>query len=128
MRPAATDTRSLIIQKDTSCGPDEIKRGHDTSTDTLSLASLQDRASGQDIPPELYSRHVATDTRSLVSTRDNFSATIPVQQTLRIDVHTQSIPTIRHDVSSNTRAPAEQRHTSVQVSHSLTYKIRFLCF
>ncbi|CAF2854707.1 unnamed protein product [Rotaria sp. Silwood2] len=127
MRPAATDTRNLIIQKDTACGSDEAKRAHDTSTDTLSLISLHDRASGLDIPPELLSRHVSTDTRTLISTRDNFSATTPVTQTLQIHAQTQSIPTIKHDASSNTNPQAEQRHTGIQavqeqplVKHSTT--------
>jgi hypothetical protein len=122
MRQAATDTRSLITQKDTACGPDETKRGRDTSTDTLSLVSFNDRASGHDIPPELFSRHVSTDTRTLISTRDNFSTTIPVTQTIHIDAQTQSIPPVQHDASSNTVAPAEQRHTGVQVSYLLNYK------
>jgi len=116
MRPAATDTRNLITQKDTACGPDETKHIHDISTDTLSLISLHDRASGHDIPPELFSRHVSTDTRTLISVRDNFSTTIPVIQKVHIDAQTQSISTVQHDASSNTLAPAEQRHTSVQVS------------
>ncbi len=117
MRPAATDTRNLILQKDTACGPDETKRGRDTATDTLSLISLHDRASGHDIPPELLARHVSTDTRTLINTRDNFSTTIPVVQTVQIDAQTQSIPSVQRDASSNTLAPAEQRHTGIQVSH-----------
>jgi hypothetical protein len=119
MRPAATDTRSLITQKDTACGPDEIKPGRDTATDTLSLVSHNDRASGQDIPPELFTRHVSTDTRTLITTRDNFSATIPTVQSVRNDAQTQSISMVQHDASSNTLAPAEQRHTGVQVSDVL---------
>ncbi|CAF5143251.1 unnamed protein product, partial [Rotaria magnacalcarata] len=43
MRPAATDTRNLIIQKDTACGADETKRGCDMSTDTSCLRILNDR-------------------------------------------------------------------------------------
>ncbi|CAF1279168.1 unnamed protein product [Rotaria sp. Silwood1] len=127
MRPAATDTRNLIIQKDTACGSDETKRACDTSTDTLSLISLHDRASGLDFPPELLSRHVSTDTRTLISTRDNFSATIPITPPIQIHAQTQSIPTIQHHTSSNTNPPAEQRHTGVQavqeqplVKHSTT--------
>jgi hypothetical protein len=115
VRPAATDTRSLITQKDIACGPNEAQQVRDTSTDTISLLSLHDRASGHDIPPELLARHVSTDTRTLISTQDNFSTTIPVIQTVHIDVQTQSIPTVQHHVSSNTLAPAEQRHTGVQV-------------
>jgi hypothetical protein len=121
MRQAATDTRSLVTQKDTSCGPDETRRGHDTATDTISLTAFHDRASGQDIPPELFSRHASTDTRTLISTRDNFSITIPVIQTVRLDAQTQSISTVQHDASSNTHAPAEQRHTSVQVNYLFNY-------
>lgn len=116
MRQAATDTRSLVTQKDTACGPDETRRGRDTSTDTLSLVSHQERASGHDVPPELLSRHVSTDTRTLVLTRDNFSTTIPIIQTVHLDAQTQSIPSVQRDASSNTLAPAEQRHTGVQVS------------
>ena len=116
MRPAATDTRNLITQKDIACGSNEFKRGCDTSTDTASLLSLHDRASGLDVPPQLLARHVSTDTRTLVSTRDNFSATQPATPTVHIDAHTQFVATAQHDASSNTSAPAEQRHTGVQVS------------
>jgi len=121
MCQAATDTRSLITQKDTACGPDETKRGRDTSTDTLSLVSLHDRASGHDIPPELFSRHVSTDTRTLITMRDNFSTTTPVVQTVHMDAQTQSMSTVQHDASSNTLAPAEQRHIGVQVSYLFNY-------
>ncbi|CAF1281668.1 unnamed protein product [Rotaria sordida] len=127
MRPAATDTRNLIIQKDTACGSDETKRARDMSTDTLSLIPSHDRASGLDMPPELLSRHVSTDTRTLISTRDNFSAPIPVSPTIQIHAQTQSIPTIQHDASSNTYTQADQRHIGVQavqeqplVKHSTT--------
>jgi hypothetical protein len=122
MCAAATDTRTLITQKDTASGPDETKRGRDTANDTSTLVSLHDRASGNDIPPELYSRHVSTDTRTLISTRDNFSTTIPVVQTIHLDAQTQSRPMVQHDASSNTLAPAEQRHTGVQVSDRLNKK------
>lgn len=115
-RPVATDTSSLITHKDTACGPNEPTQNHDISTDTLSLISLHDRASGLDIPPELLSRHVSTDTRTLISIRDNFSTTTPLIQAVHIDAQTQSTPTIQNDASSNTLAPAEQRHTGVQVS------------
>lgn len=124
MRQAATDTRNLVTQRDTACGPDETKRGRDTSTDTLSLVSRQERASGHDVPPELFSRHVSTDTRTLISTRDNFSTTIPVIQTVHLDAQTQSIPAVQRDASSNTMAPAEQRHTGVQVSLILKSKTK----
>lgn len=93
-----------------------MQQNHDISTDTLSLISYHDRASGLDIPPELLSRHVSTDTRTLISIRDNFSLTTPITQTAHIDAQTQSIPTIQHDASSNTAPLAEQRHTGVQVS------------
>lgn len=116
MRPAATDTRNLITQKDIACGSNEFRSGCDTSTDTSSLLTLHDRASGLDVPPQLLARHVSTDTRTLVSTRDNFSATQPATPTVHIDAHTQFIATAQHDASSNTLAPAEQRHTGVQVS------------
>ena len=131
MRQAATDTRSLVTQRDTASGPDETKRGHDTATDTISLTSFNDRASGQDIPPELLSRHASTDTRTLISTRDNFSITIPVIQTARFDAQTQSKTTVQHDASSNTHAPAEQRHISVQVNYLFNYlreKSKFIFF
>ena len=121
MCAAATDTRTLVTQRDTACGPDDVKRGRDTSTDTSTLVSLNDRGSGNDVPPELFSRHVSTDTRTLVSTRDNFSTTIPVQ-TILFDAQTQSIPTVQHDASSNTQAPAEQRHAGVQVSDEFNTK------
>ncbi|CAF3102541.1 unnamed protein product [Rotaria socialis] len=127
MRPAATDTRNLIIQKDTACGADETKRGCDMSTDTSCLRILNDRACGLDFPRELLSRHISTDTRTLISTRDNFSATAPIVQTVQIHAQTQSTPTLQHDASSNTFPPAEQRHISVQavqqppaVKHSTT--------
>ncbi len=117
MCQVATDTRNLIMHKDTASGSDEAKRARDTSTDTLSLILRQERASGQDIPPELLTRHVSTDTRTLISTRDNFSVTIPAIQTVHTDAHTQSIATVQRHASSNTLAPAEQRHTAVQVSN-----------
>ncbi|CAF4084833.1 unnamed protein product [Rotaria magnacalcarata] len=127
MRPAATDTRNLIIQKDTACGADETKRGCDMSTDTSCLRILNDRACGLDFPRELLSRHISTDTRTLISTRDNFSATTPIVQTVQIHAQTQSTPTLQHDASSSTFPPAEQRHISVQavqeppgVKHSTT--------
>ncbi|UJR14743.1 hypothetical protein I4U23_001734 [Adineta vaga] len=113
-RPMATDTFSLITHKDVACGLNEATVQHDTSTDTDALISLHDRASGLDIPPELLSRHVSTDTRTLVSFRDNFSATTPLAQTVFVDVQTQSIPAVQHDASSNTPALAEQRHTGIQ--------------
>lgn len=87
----------------------------DTSTDTSSLVDLQDRASGLDIPRELLSRHATTDTRTLISIRDNFSTTIPIIQTALVDAQTQSINEMKQDASSNTLALAEQRHASVQV-------------
>jgi hypothetical protein len=118
MRPAATDTRNLITQKDIACGSNDFRSGCDSSTDTSSLLSLHDRASGLDVPTQLLARHVSTDTRTLVSTRDNFSATQPATPTVHIDAHTQFIATVQHDASSNTLAPAEQRHTGVQVSFS----------
>lgn len=114
-RPVATDTFHLITQKDMACGPNEATENRDTSTDTTSLVSRHDRASGVDIPPELLSRHVATDTRTLISLRDNFSTTIPVTQAVLIDAQTQSLSELKQDASSNTLAPAEQRHTAVQV-------------
>lgn len=116
MRQAATDTRTLVVQKETASGPDEIKRACDTATDTHSLISLNDRGSGNDVPPEFFSRHVSTDTRTLVSTRDNFSFTIPVIPPALYDAQTQSITTVQRDSSSNTLAPAEQRHAGTQVS------------
>lgn len=116
MRPAATDTRNLIVQKDIACGSNERYYHTDRSTDTSSLVSLHDRASGHDYPSELLARHVSTDTRTLITTRDNFSATIPTPQVVLLDAQTQFIPTVRHDTASNTVPPAEQRHTSVQVS------------
>lgn len=119
MRQAATDTSSLVTQKETASGPDEIRRARDTATDTSSLVSTNDRGSGNDVPPELFARHVSTDTRTLVTTRDNFSITIPVVQPVHFDVQTQSIATLQRDASSNTLAPAEQRHASIQVSHRL---------
>ena len=117
MCQAATDTRNLIIHRDTASGLDEARRARDMSTDTASLVTRQERGSGHDVPRELLSRHMSTDTRTLISTRDNFSATIPVAQTVHVDAHTQSIHPIQHDACSNTTAPAEQRHTGVQVSH-----------
>jgi hypothetical protein len=125
-RPVATDTFSLITQKDTACGPNEPIQNRDTSTDTISLISLHDRASGLDIPPELLSRHVSTDTRTLISIRDNFSATIPLTQTIHIDAQTQSTPAIQHDASSNTPAIAEQRHISVQVCDIIDLRIEIM--
>jgi hypothetical protein len=121
MCQAATDTRSLVIQRDTASGPDDARRGRDTATDTTALTSFHDRATGHDVPPELFSRHVSTDTRTLISTRDNFSTTIPVIQTLRLDAQTQSITAVQNDASSNTLAPAEQRHISVQVNYLFNY-------
>ena len=94
------------------------------STDTISLISLHDQASGVDIPPELLSRHVSTDTRTLISIRDNFSTTIPIIQNVLIDAQTQSTSAIQHDASSNTLAPAEQRHTGVQVCIVIDFKIQ----
>ena len=114
-RPVATDTRSLLTQKDIACGPNEVKRGRDTSTDTLSLLSLNDRASGIDVPVELLSRHISTDTRTLISTRDNFSATTSTAQTVHTDAQTQSMPPVQQHAASNTAAPAERRHSGVQV-------------
>ena len=114
-RPVATDTSHLITQKDIACGSNETTENRDTSTDTNSLVDLQDRASGLDIPRELLSRHVATDTRTLISIRDNFSTTIPITQTALVDAQTQSISEMKQDASSNTLALAEQRHASVQV-------------
>ncbi|CAF1460677.1 unnamed protein product [Adineta steineri] len=119
MCQAATDTRNLIVHKDIASGSDETKRARDMSTDTLSLVYLEERACGLDFPRELLSRHISTDTRTLISTRDNFSATIPVVQTVLMDAHTQSIPPIRHNASSNTQALAEQRHTGVQAVQEL---------
>ncbi|CAF3330091.1 unnamed protein product [Rotaria socialis] len=114
-RQVATDTHSFITHKDTACGSNEATYNRDISTDTISLLSLNDRASGNDIPPELLSRHVSTDTRTLASIRDNFSMTTPLTQILHIDAQTQSIPAVQqHDASSNTFAQPEQRHTSVQ--------------
>lgn len=116
MRPAATDTRNLIVQKDIACGLNERHYNTDRSTDTSSLVSRHDQASGHDYPAELLARHVSTDTRTLISTRDNFAATQPVPQVVQLDAQTQFIPPPRHDAASNTLAPAEQRHSSVQVS------------
>lgn len=116
MRQAATDTHSLVTQKETASGPDEIKRARDTATDTFSLVSLNDRGSGNDVPPELFARHVSTDTRTLVTTRDNYSFTLPVVQPAQFDAQTQSLATLQRDASSNTLAPAEQRHAGIQVS------------
>jgi hypothetical protein len=118
-RAVATDTLNLLTQKDIACGSNEPTQNRDRSTDTISLISLHDRASGVDIPPELLSRHVSTDTRTLISIRDNFSTTIPIIQNVLIDAQTQSTPSIQHDASSNTLAPAEQRHTGVQVCNML---------
>lgn len=115
MRPAATDTRNLIIQKEIACGVDDTKRGCDMSTDTSSLQTFSDRACGLDFPRELLSRHISTDTRTLISTRDNFSATIPVPQIVQVNAQTQSVPAVQHDASSNTLPTAEQRHISIQV-------------
>ncbi|CAF0880180.1 unnamed protein product [Adineta ricciae] len=119
MCQAATDTRNLIIHKDTASGLDEARRARDMSTDTVSLVTRQERGSGHDVPRELLSRHMSTDTRTLISTRDNFSATIPVAQTVHVDAHTQSIHPVQHDACSNTTAPAEQRHTGVQAIQEL---------
>ncbi|CAF1136886.1 unnamed protein product [Rotaria sp. Silwood1] len=113
-RQVATDTLNLITQKDTACGSNESTYNRDMSTDTISLISYYDRASGHDIPPELLSRHVSTDTRTLISIRDNFSLTTPLIQPIHIDAQTQSIPIVQHDASSNTFASAEQRHIGVQ--------------
>lgn len=88
------------------------------ATDTLSLIDYHDRASGIDIPTELLSRHASTDTRTLISTRDNFSATPAPQQIVQFDAQTQFIPTVHHDASSNTPSPAEQRHVSIQVDRN----------
>jgi len=126
MCQVATDTRNLIMHKDTASGSDEAKRARDTSTDTLSLILRQERASGQDIPPELLTRHVSTDTRTLISIRDNFSSTTPITQTVHIDAQTQSISAVHHDASSNTLAPAEQRHTGVQVSDIIDLRIKIM--
>ena len=90
MRQAATDTQTLVIQRHTASGPDEIKRGRDTSTDTSTLTVHQVRGSGNDYPPECFARHASTDTRTLISTRDKFSATIPIVQVVRNDAQTQS--------------------------------------
>lgn len=114
-RPVATDTLHLITRKDIACGASEVTQNRDNSTDTLSLIDHQDRASGIDIPIELLSRHVATDTRTLISIRDNFSTTIPVIPTALVDAQTQSIVEMKQDASSNTLALAEQRHASTQV-------------
>lgn len=111
----ATDTSTLIVHKDIACGPNESNENRDSSTDTHSLTSYHDRACGLDIPPELLSRHVSTDTRTLISFRDNFSATTPINQTVHVDAETQSSTATQHDAASNTIAPAEQRHTGVQV-------------
>ena len=125
MRPAATDTRNLIVQKDIACGLNERHYNTDRSTDTSSLVSRLDQASGHDYPAELLARHVSTDTRTLISTRDNFSATQPVAQVVQLDAQTQFIPPPRHDAASNTLAPAEQRHSSVQVSARRTAPRRY---
>jgi hypothetical protein len=122
----ATDTFSLITQRDTACGPNESMKTVDTSTDTISLISHHDRGSGLDIPPELFSRHVSTDTRTLISTRDNFSATTPTTHIIHLDAQTQSIPSLQCDASSNTLALAEQRHTGVQVSDVIDLKKRII--
>ncbi|CAF4442105.1 unnamed protein product, partial [Rotaria magnacalcarata] len=53
------------------------------STDTSCLRILNDRSCGLDFPRELLSRHISTDTRTLISTRDNFSATTPIVQTVQ---------------------------------------------
>lgn len=132
-RPAATDTMHLITHKDIACGSNEMTQHRDSSTDTISLIHLQDRASGIDIPPELLSRHAATDTRTLISIRDNFSTTIPITQTALVDAQTQSIVEMKQDASSNTLALAEQRHASTQVcvliDHSrMKIMIRLLLF
>ena len=111
----ATDTSNLIVHKDIACGSNEPNENRDSSTDTHSLTSYHDRACGLDIPPELLSRHVSTDTRTLISFRDNFSATTPINQTVHVDAETQSPTATQHDAASNTIAPAEQRHTGVQV-------------
>jgi hypothetical protein len=121
MRPAATDTRNLIVQKEIACGSNEHQHRCEISTDTESLVSYNDRASGHDYPAELLARHVSTDTRTLVTTRDNFSLTQSQAQTIHFDAQTQYMPIVRHDASSNTRAPAEQRHTSVQVNSNESF-------
>ncbi len=125
-RAVATDTFNLLTQKDIACGSNESTHNRDSSTDTISLISLHDRASGVDIPPELLSRHVSTDTRTLISIRDNFSTTIPVIQNVLIDAQTQSTSAIQQDASSNTLAPAEQRHTGVQVCDVIDLRIRIM--
>ena len=127
MRPAATDTRNLIVQKEIACGSNEWKRSCDSSTDTKSLVDHHDRASGVDIPTELLARHVSTDTRTLISTRDNFSVTQAIPQIVHIDAQTQFLPTIQHDASSNTSAPAQLRHCSVQVCRIFVMKSKNNC-
>lgn len=116
-RQVATDTYNLTINVDAACGSNEAKRNRDTSTDTISLISLHDRACGLDIPADLLSRHVSTDTRTLISIRDNFCTPAPSTQIIHTDAQTQSIPAVKHDVSSNTAISGEPRHTGVQVSY-----------
>ena len=112
-RPIATDTSTLITLKDTACGSNYYFQPQEVATDTISLVSFDDRASGSDIPAELLSRHVATDTRTLISTRENFSSALSLPS---IDVQTQSATIVHHDVASNTTIIGEGRNMSVQVS------------
>ncbi|CAF0943841.1 unnamed protein product, partial [Didymodactylos carnosus] len=113
MRPAATDTRTLISYKDIATGPSDTKRWYDRSTDTLTLLQQREQATGNDIPAVLLNRTVATDTRTLVSTRDNFSTTTLSKDIFKdIGCDTKSL-TQYHDTSVNTNR-LEQQNASVQ--------------
>ncbi|CAF0844927.1 unnamed protein product, partial [Didymodactylos carnosus] len=114
MRPASTDTRTLISYKDTATGSSDTKRWNDRSTDTLSLLQQREQATGSDIPPELLSRTVSTDTRTLILTRDNFSATTSPSKDLFKDFGCDTRSMIQyHDISVNTNI-LEQQNTGVQ--------------
>jgi hypothetical protein len=114
-RPIGTDTYSLLTYKDIACGRNDPLHMHEIGTDTQSLISLNDRASGVDIPRELLARHVSTDTRTLISTRDNFSAPMLSSTMIQHDAQTQSHAIEQHDAASNTYAQAEQHHIGIQV-------------
>lgn len=115
MRPVSTDTNNLISLRDTACSVHEFFQTQDTATDTSALLSFEHRAIGSDIPNELLSRTVATDTRTLVSTRENFSNTAGTTTVGTFDVQTQSNPIFQHEVASNTNISGQGRETSVQV-------------
>jgi hypothetical protein len=101
--------------KDMACGVCDATVTRDSSTDTDHLVMISDRGCGLDIPHELLSRHISTDTRTLISMRDNFSTTTPAVAVVQLDAETQSVSIVQHDVSSNTPTTPEQKHISIQV-------------